>query len=120
MSVIYLNNYRSKQERISELRRSESLAKVNWADTGDQHIDVINDPQHLLAFWYILDLAARDPFTLKSDLSRQAAFHVAVCASEGLISVKIDTETYGNQWHLTAKGNDVMEAIYDQLQQLTE
>ena len=100
------------------MKKSESLAKANWADTGDQHIDVLNNPDHLLAFWSILDLACREPFTLKSDLARKAAFHVAVCASEGLISIKIDTETYSNRWHLTAKGNDVMEEIYDQLQRL--
>ena len=120
MSVIYLKNYRSKQEKIAELRRSASRARVNLANTGAQHIDVLNDPEHLLAFWYILDFAAREPFTLKSDLARQAAFHIAVCASENLISVKIDNETYGNRWHLTAKGNDIMGAIYDQLQELVQ
>lgn len=102
------------------MKKSELLAQVNWEQTGQQHIDFVSEPDHLLAFWLVLDTAARNPFTIKSDLARRAAFHVAVCASEELITVKIDYETYSKKWHLTEKGNGVMEQIYDQLQQFSQ
>ena len=42
-------------------------------------------------------------------MARDAAAEVALCASEGLLTTKINDVTFGNVWMVTAKGLEYME-----------
>ena len=45
-----------------------------------------------------------DPFTTRSDFSRENAELVAMAAVDGLISTKIASGLYGNKWFITEAG----------------
>lgn len=52
----------------------------------------------------VVEQAWRAPFTVKSDLARKFAEHVAMAASLGLITTRITKGVYGCVWHITPKG----------------
>jgi len=58
----------------------------------------------LVAVYVTLQRARINPFTTKSDYARYAADVVALAASEGLISTKIDEDSFGNKWMITEDG----------------
>lgn len=58
----------------------------------------------LVAIYMTLKRGRENPFTTKSDFARYAADVVALCASEGLLSTKIDDDTFSNRWMITEDG----------------
>lgn len=73
----------------------------------------INDDEAdaMKAIYSVLALARMKPFTTKSALARHAATEVALCASEGLITTRVNDNTFGNIWMVTQDGLDYMEGL---------
>ena len=122
MSVTYLSEWLKKQETISEsVKNSQSKQTMPWDAPGAKHTeskDFHNDLDQLMAFHVVLDKAQRNPFTVKSNFSRQAAFFVAVAASTGLITTEVDYETFGKRWLITDEGEEFLEGINERIEEL--
>ena len=122
MSVTYLEEWRKKQELISESpANSQSKQIMPWDSLGVTHtesIDFNDDVEQLVSFWLVLDKAAREPFTVKSNFARNGAWYVAVCASSGLITTQIEDETVGKKWMITEEGFEFMEGIDERIKEL--
>lgn len=71
--------------------------------------------QGMMAIHQVLVMARMAPFTTKSTIARLAATEIAMCASEGLITTKINDVTYGNVWMVTQHGLDYIEELEDVL-----
>ena len=80
--------------------------------TGPTHISD-EEVDALKAIYALLSMARIRPFTTKSTLARDAANEIGMCASEGLLTTKIDDTTYGNVWLITRDGLNYMEEIQD-------
>jgi hypothetical protein len=119
MSVISLAEWRKKQAALSELK-SPSPANIPWEELGLKHTDVDDYMQNLVSLYIVLDRAWRNPFTVKSDFAREGALHVAIAASEGFISTKIDTESWGRRWLISEVGMEVKAEIDDVLQEILQ
>ena len=119
MSVISLAEWRKKQAALSELK-SPSPANIPWDALGLKHTDVDDYMQNLVSLYIVLDRAWRNPFTVKSDFAREGALHVAIAASEGFISTKIDTESWGRRWLISEVGMEVKAEIDDVLQEILQ
>lgn len=106
MSVISLEEWRKKLEDIST---SEYPLMPNLL--SDEHGQTLTDEQKdgTKAVYMVLAVARIRPFTTKSTMARDAATEVALCASEGLLTTKINDVTFGNVWMVTAKGLEYME-----------
>jgi len=62
---------------------------------------------------FVVSLAREKPFTTKSDFARMAANEVAIAASEGLITTRINDEAFGNVWLITQQGMGFIEGFND-------
>jgi len=98
------------------------MQNIPWEELGltptndDQEDQAFEDNLgELLAMVIVLDRAWSNPFTVKSNFARDCAMHVAVCASEGLISTLIDDDAWGNRWLITENGRDFKEYCDDRL-----
>ena len=100
-SVIYLDEWREKLETISRSRYPSKQNPLS-EQTGQQPTD--DEMAGLVAVYVTLQRARINPFTTKSDYARYAADVVALAASEGLISTKIDEDSFGNKWMITEDG----------------
>lgn len=119
MSVISLEEWRKKQAALSELK-SPSPANIPWDSLGIQPTKVDEYLENLVSLYIVLDRAWRNPFTVKSDFAREGALHVAIAASEGFISTKIDTESWGRKWLITEVGMEVKSEIDDVLKEILQ
>ena len=72
----------------------------------------------MIAFWIVLDNAARDPFTVKSTFARKGAWYVGVCASRGLITTEVDYEIFSNYWMITEEGLEFKEQLDERINEL--
>jgi len=91
-----------------------------WDSLGVTHtesIDFNDDVEQLISFWIILDKAAREPFTVKSNFARTGAWYVAVCASVGLITTQIEEDIFGKKWLITEEGFEFMESIDERIKE---
>lgn len=61
----------------------------------------------------VVTLARTRPFTTKSDFARMAANEVAIAASEGLITTRVNDEAFGNVWIVTQAGMEFVEGFND-------
>lgn len=61
----------------------------------------------------VVSLTRTKPFTTKSDFARMAANEVAIAASEGLITTRVNDEAFGNYWLITSSGLDFVEGFND-------
>lgn len=57
--------------------------------------------------------ARQKPFKTKSNIARVAANEIALAASEGLLTTKLNDATYTNVWMITADGLDWMSGFDD-------
>ena len=113
MSVEYLDEWREKLESISK-SRSQSKQSTTSGSHGRTRIDPDDEELAPLVPIYVTLLRARTkPFSTKSNYARMAADFVAICASEGLISTRLEHETYGNQWLITELGLEWMRDFDD-------
>jgi len=71
-----------------------------------------------VSLYITLDRAWRNPFTVKSDFAREGALHVAICASEGFITNKVETDTWGRKWLITEVGMEVKKEVDDVLEKI--
>jgi hypothetical protein len=51
-------------------------------------------------------------FTTKSDFAREFADFVAMAASMGFITTRINSQVYGKQWQVTSRGLAALEHLY--------
>ena len=65
----------------------------------------------VLNVYGVIKRARMQPYTTKSDFARMAANEIALAASEGFISTKVDETTYSNHWMVTHEGLDFMDAV---------
>jgi len=119
MSVISLEEWRSKQALLSE-SKSPSPQSIPWADLGVRRTEVDDYIENLVCLYTILDRSWRRPFTVKSDFAREGALHVAIAASEGFISTKIDEEAWGRRWLITELGKEVKGEIENVLKEILQ
>jgi phage-related protein len=61
----------------------------------------------------VLQRARVKPFTTKSDFARMAANEVALCASDGLITTRLDDNIVSNVWVVTQDGMVALEELTD-------
>ena len=66
--------------------------------------ELLDQVPFMIAMHGVLDRAWRNPFTTKSDFAREAADYVAIASFEGMITTKIATDTWGNEWLITDLG----------------
>ena len=119
MSVISLDEWRKKQAALSDLK-SPSPQSIPWDEIGLKHTEDDENIQNLVSLYVVLDRAWRSPFTVKSDFARKGAIHVAIAASEGFITTKVDHETWGTKWCITEVGMEVKGEIDDVLKEIIQ
>jgi hypothetical protein len=73
-----------------------------------------------VSLYIVLDRAWRNPFTVKSDFARDGALHVAIAASEGFITTKVETDSWGRRWCITEVGMEVKGDIDDVLKEILQ
>ena len=89
-----------------------------WAKLGMTATEVTDDVNYLMSVYIVLDRAWRKPFSIKSNFARRGAWHVALAASEGLISTCIAEHDWGSRWGITELGIESKGAIGDILQEI--
>jgi len=92
---------------------AEVLASVGLTLT-----ETTDDINYLLSCYIVLDRAKRKPFSIKSTFARRGAWHVALAASEGLITTNVGENTWGSKWKITEIGDETRSAIDDLLQEV--
>ena len=110
MSVESLNEWRKKLENISN---SEYQSKQNTEsdETGQTPTD--EQIEGMMVIYEVVARARQTPFTTKSNFARIHANEVALAASEGFITTKLNDTTYTNAWMVTGEGLDFMEGLDD-------
>ena len=58
-------------------------------------------------------MARINPFTTKSNFARDAANEIALAASEGLISTRLEENKFTNRWMITMEGLQFLEEMKD-------
>lgn len=111
MSVESLDAWRKKLESTSN-SPSQSMQNMVLEGTGPTHISD-EEADALRSIYALLGIARIRPFTTKSTMARDAANEIGMCASEGLLTTKINETTYGNVWLVTQDGLDYMEELED-------
>ena len=124
MSVISLEEWRKKQELISG-SKSQSKASTTWEELGvtpteSEDIPFDENVEQMIAFWIVLDKAQREPFTVKSNFARQAAWYIGVCACKGLLTMEIDEDMFSNFWHITLDGAEFKENLDESITELSK
>lgn len=119
MSVISLDEWRKRQELLSELK-SPSPQNIPWAELGLKPTEIDEYIENLVALFIVVDRAWRNPFTVKSDFAREGALHVAIAASEQFITTKIEEDTWGRHWIVTPTGMEVHDDINQILQEIVQ
>ena len=117
MSVISLDEWRKRQALLSDLK-SASPQNIQWAELGLTHTEVDDHVSNLVALYIVLDRSWRSPFTVKSDFARKSAMHVAIAASEGFITTKVDTDTWGSRWCITDVGMETKGEVDEVLKEI--
>ena len=123
MSVISLEEWRKKQALISGSKSQSNLNTV-WEELGvtptDKDLPFDENVEQMIAFWIVLDKAHREPFTVKSNFARQAAWHIGVCACKGLVSLEVAPDMFTNYWQITLEGIDFLESLDESIAKLSK
>lgn len=113
MSVISLDDARKK---LAKRLKSDSPSKLNtpWDEHGQTPTELDENTEiALLAMYEVLIESWAGGFTTKSKFAREAANIIAVAATEGLITTRLEEEVWGNRWMITEKGMNFMKEIHD-------
>ena len=113
MSVISLDDARKK---LAKRLKSDSPSKLNtpWDEHGQTPTELDENTEiALLAMYEVLIEAWAGGFTTKSKFARESANIIAVAATEGLITTRLEEEVWGNHWMITEKGMQFMKEIHD-------
>ena len=108
--IISLQDVREKLESISA-SKSPSKQISQLEITGQEPTD--EEARAIAEVYSVLMCARQQPFKTKSNIARKAANQVALAASEGLLTTKMNETTYTNVWMVTADGLDWMEGVED-------
>ena len=72
--------------------------------------------EHLFALLDVLSSASKKPFTVTGRISERMLFTVALCASEGLLTTKLDengfSTNYSTSWQITEEGVEFKENLH--------
>lgn len=110
---IVLSEWRQKLES-STASKSPSQPNTTSGEHGQTSID--DDELHaLMTIYLVVSKARQEPFTTKSEFARYAANEIALCASEGFITTKVNEQMYGNIWMVTQLGLEYLEGVDDVL-----
>ena len=113
MSVISLDDARKK---LAKRLKSDSPSKLStaWDEHGPKPTELdVETEIALLAMYECLVESWATGFTTKSKFARESANIVAVAATEGLLTTRLDEEVWGNRWMITEKGMQFMKEIHD-------
>lgn len=110
MSVISLDEWRQKRDDAST-SPSPSTQTSASEEPGQTPTDV--EIAMLRNVLCVLQRARVKPFTTKSDFARMAANEVALCASDGLITTRLDDNIVSNVWVVTQDGMVALEELTD-------
>ena len=113
MSVISLDDARKK---LAKRLKSDSPSKLNtpWDEHGQTPTELDENTEiALLAMYEVLIEAWAGGCTTKSKFARESANIIAVAATEGLITTRLEEEVWGNRWMITEKGMNFMKEIHD-------
>ncbi len=75
--------------------------------------------EQMIAFWIVLDKAHREPFKVKSNFARQAAWHIGVCACKGMLTLEVAEDMFTNHWQITLDGIDFKESLDESISELS-
>ena len=109
-SVISLQEWREKQEKLSKLK-SPSEQNIPWDELGLTRTEVSQQLESFMSTYITLDRAWRKPFKVKSTFAREGAFYVALCASENFITTNIAEDTWGDRWIITEVGMEAKREL---------
>ncbi len=113
MSVISLEEWRKKQVSSSTLK-SQSPRSIQSEVTGlkltkaEKELDK-KTAEAVTGLCFIIWNAWTKPFTTRGTIARNYPELVGICASEGLITMKIDDITWGKHWLATDHGVDYLK-----------
>ena len=117
MSNLLQFEWRERQAVISKLK-SSSMPMGVWLSLGLTATEVTEDIEHFMSIYIILDRAWRRPFSIKSTFARSGAFHVALAASEALITTNIGDDIWGNKWCISEIGKEIKGELNELFQDL--
>lgn len=110
---IVLSEWRQKLENSTA---SKSPSQPNTTSVEHGQTSINDDELHALMTIYLVVAKSRqEPFTTKSEFARYAANEIALCASEGFITTKVNEQTYGNVWMVTQLGLEYLKDLDDVL-----
>lgn len=89
-----------------------------WLSLGLTPTEITDDIEHFMSIYIILDRAWRRPFSIKSNFARSGAFHVALAASEALITTNLGDDIWGNKWAISEIGKETKGDIDELFQDL--
>jgi len=112
MSVTSLCEWRKKQGDRSS---SKSPLTQNTVSEKLGQTLTDEDSEHIAAVYAVIIRAKMNPFTTKSDFARTWASHVALAASEGFITTRVNDDKFSNVWMVTANGLDWVSEVEDVL-----
>ena len=113
MSVISLEEWRKKQVSSSN-SKSQSPRSTQSEVTGlkltkaEKELDK-KTAEAVTGLCFIIWNAWTKPFTTRGTIARNYPELVGICASEGLITMKIDDITWGKHWLATDHGVDYLK-----------
>ena len=108
--IISLSEVRKKQGNTSK-SKSQSKPTTKSVRAGEIPTDPVDEA--MMAIYMTIEKARASPFTTKSEFARIAANEVALAASEGLISTRLDNGVFCNKWMITQEGLQFLEEFQD-------
>lgn len=113
MSVISFEEQRKRLEKRGSKAKSQSKLSTPQDGHGQILTDDAGDKfshEELMLFMTVLEIADRAP-SVKSRFARQMGLYVAIAASIGLITVRIDEERFANNWMITDMGEEWIRSV---------
>jgi len=114
MSVISFEEARKKLEEDGALKKYRSKLSTASAEAGLIHTDIDLDEDDAAAFvrlFLIVDKACRRPFSAKGKFARENAVQLPAAQDLGLITTRLDDETWGSVWLCTEGGMEWLKEI---------
>ena len=108
--IISLSEARKK---LANTSKSKSPSRLNIQSVRAGKIPTDPDERAMMAVFLTVEKSRAMPFTTKSEFSRYAANEIALAASEGLISTRLDDGVFTNRWMVTQDGLQFLEDIID-------
>jgi len=115
MSVISLDEWRKKLVTSSSLKcqsHLNTLSEVTGQKLTKEEIELDKKTAEALSgLCFIIWNAWTKPFSTRGTIARNYPELVGICASEGLITLKLDDISWGKHWMATDDGVDYYKEI---------